>query len=149
MNLHAHLEAVRSKIVGGDDRGQVTSFVMGVMLALWLFAGIVIDGGLALAGKARALDVAQEAARTGAQQLDIGRLRSTDDVRLLRSKAARAATAYVSATGDTGRATVRGDEVTVHVTHHQPAQILQLVGVRTLTVTADATVRAERANANP
>jgi hypothetical protein len=55
----------------------------------------------------------------------------------------------VSATGDTGSATVRGDEVTVHVTHHQRAQILQLVGMRTLTVTAHATVRAERANANP
>ncbi|MER6146220.1 pilus assembly protein TadG-related protein [Streptomyces sparsogenes] len=149
MNLRTHLEAARSRIAGGEDRGQVTSFVVGVMVALWLFAGIVIDGGLALAGKARALDVAQEAARTGAQQLDIGRLRSTDDVRLLRGKAARAAVAYVSATGDTGSAKVRGDEVTVHVTHHQRAQILQLVGVRTLTVTAHATVRAKRANANP
>lgn len=149
MNLHAHLEVAGSKMAGGEDRGQVTSFVVGVVVALWLFAGIVIDGGLALAGKARALDVAQEAARTGAQQLDVARLRSTDDVRLLGRKATRAATAYVSATGDTGSATVRGDEVTVHVTHHQRAQILQLVGVRTLTVTAHATVRAERANTNP
>ncbi|MCQ6246176.1 hypothetical protein EC608_010695 [Streptomyces malaysiensis subsp. malaysiensis] len=117
-----------------------------MVAALWLFTGIVIDGGLALAGKAQALDVAQEAARTGAQQLDIGRLRSTQDVRLLTGKAARAAAAYVTATGDLGQAKVRGDEVTVKVTHRQPTQILQLVGVRTLTVTAHATVRAERAN---
>ncbi|MFI0818595.1 pilus assembly protein TadG-related protein [Streptomyces sp. NPDC021098] len=131
-----------------DDGGQATAFMVGVVAALWLFAGIVVDGGLALAGKARALDVAQEAARTGAQQLDIARLRAADnDIRLLRGKAAQAAASYVTATGDTGTATVHGDEVTVHVTHHQHAQILQLVGLRTLTVTAHATVRAERATA--
>ncbi|KPI17627.1 hypothetical protein OK074_1648 [Actinobacteria bacterium OK074] len=127
-----------------DDRGQVTAFVVGTVLALWLFAGIVVDGGLALAGKAGALDTAQEAARTGAQELDIGRLRGAADVRLTRASAAAAARGYVAATGDSGTATVRGDTVTVHVTHHQHAQILQLVGVRTLTVTATATAQAER-----
>ncbi|WP_432046017.1 pilus assembly protein TadG-related protein [Streptomyces asiaticus] len=137
----------RPTTVKNADGGQATAFMVGVAAALWLFAGIVVDGGLALAGKARALDVAQEAARTGAQQLDIARLRTADDVRLLRGKAAQAATSYITATGDTGRATVHGDEVTLYVTHHQRAQILQLVGVRTLTVTAHATVRAERATA--
>ncbi|MFM9446950.1 pilus assembly protein TadG-related protein [Streptomyces acidiscabies] len=128
----------------GDDRGQVTAFVVGTVLVLWLFAGIVVDGGLALAGKARALDTAQEAARTGAQQLDIGRLRTADDVRLTGTRATAAAQAYVTSTGDTGTASAHGDEVTVRVTHRQRAQILQLVGVRTLTVTATATARAER-----
>ena len=132
------------RVTGGDDRGQVTAFVVGTVLALWLFAGIVVDGGLALAGKARALDTAQEAARTGAQQVDIGRLRRTDDVRLMGEKAAAAARAYVASTGDTGTATAHGDKVTVRVTHHQRAQILQLIGLRTLTVTASATAQAER-----
>lgn len=140
------LSLVRTMAATNRDQGQVTPFVIGMVAALWLFAGIVVDGGLALAGKARALDVAQEAARTGAQQLDVGRLRRADDIRLSDGKAARAATSYVAAAGDTGRATVRGDEVTVQVTHHERAQILQLVGVRTLAVTAHATVRAERAN---
>ncbi|WNE95538.1 hypothetical protein PS467_09380 [Streptomyces luomodiensis] len=143
---HPHLTLLCAEATKKGDRGQVTAFVVGVAAALWLFTGIVVDGGLALAGKARALDVAQEAARAGAQQLDIGRLRSTQDVRLLTGKAARTATAYVTATGDVGQAKVRGDEVTVKVTHRQPAHILQLVGIRALTVTAHATVRAERAN---
>ncbi|MFT9479753.1 pilus assembly protein TadG-related protein [Streptomyces sp. Mo3] len=134
----------RPTAVKNADGGQATAFMVGVAAALWLFAGIVVDGGLALAGKARALDVAQEAARTGAQQLDIARLRTADDVRLLHGKAAQAAASYITATGDTGTAAVHGDEVTVYVTHHQRAQILQLVGVRTLTVTGHATVRAER-----
>ncbi|MER8160229.1 pilus assembly protein TadG-related protein [Streptomyces sp. NPDC094472] len=146
MKSPTHLQLLCAEAAEKGDRGQVTAFVVGVVAALWLFTGIVVDGGLALAGKARALDVAQEAARTGAQQLDIGRLRRTQDLRLLTGKATRAATAYVIATGDVGQAKVRGDEVTVKVIHCQPTQILQLVGVRAVTVTAHATVRAERAN---
>lgn len=144
MSPQTRLRRARARVAGGDDRGQITAFVVGTVLALWLFAGIVVDGGLALAGKARALDTAQEAARTGAQQLDIGHLRSTDDVRLIGERAATAARAYVASTGDSGTATVHGDKVTVRVTHHQRAQILQLIGVRTLTVTASATAQAER-----
>lgn len=127
-----------------DDRGQMTAFVVGTVLALWLFAGLVVDGGLALAGKARALDAAQEAARTGAQQLDVARLRSGGDVKLVTGKAAAAASAYVTSVGDSGTASVHGDTVTVRVTHRQRAQILQLIGVRTLTITATATAQAER-----
>jgi hypothetical protein len=129
----------------GNDQGRVTALVVGVVAALWLFAGIVVDGGLALAGKAKALDVAQEAARTGAQQLDVGQLRRGGDVRLVRERAVAAARSYVASTGNRGIATVRGDAVTVSVTHHQRAQILQLIGVRTLTVHATGTAHAERA----
>ncbi|MFE0276158.1 pilus assembly protein TadG-related protein [Streptomyces sp. NPDC058992] len=136
---------VRARLASGDDRGQVTAFVVGVFAALWLFAGIVVDGGLALAGKAQALDVAQEAARTGAQQLDVGQLRRGGDVRLVRDKAAAAARAYVASTGDSATALVRGDAVTVHVTHRQRTQILQLIGVSTLTMHATGTAHAERA----
>ncbi|QHA07832.1 hypothetical protein GQF42_35115 [Streptomyces broussonetiae] len=132
------------RLAAGDDRGQVTVFVVGVFAALWLFAGIVVDGGLALSGKAQALDTAQEAARTGAQQLDIGRLRHGEEVRLVRDKATAAACAYVASTGDAATASVKGEAVTVHVTHHQRTQILQLIGLRTLTVHATATAHAER-----
>ncbi|MBL1102900.1 pilus assembly protein TadG-related protein, partial [Streptomyces coffeae] len=76
MKRPALIQRLREQAATNQDRGQVTAFVVGIVAALWLFAGIVVDGGLALAGKARALDVAQEAARTGAQQLDVGRLRS-------------------------------------------------------------------------
>ncbi|MER6091294.1 pilus assembly protein TadG-related protein [Streptomyces bluensis] len=143
--VRACVTQVRVRLVAGDDRGQVTAFVVGVFAALWLLAGIVVDGGLALAGKARALDVAQEAARTGAQQLDVGRLRRGDEVRLVRDKAAAAARAYVASTRDSATASVKGEAVTVHVTHHQRTQILQLIGLRTLTVHATGTAHAERA----
>ncbi|MEV8015270.1 pilus assembly protein TadG-related protein [Streptomyces sp. NPDC086554] len=145
--VRAHLVQVRARLATGDERGQVTAFVVGIFAALWLFAGIVVDGGLALAAKAQALDVAQEAARTGAQQLDVGRLRRGDDVRLVRGQAAAAARTHVASTGDSGTASAKGDAVTVHVTHHQRTQILQLIGLGTLTVHASSTAHAERATA--
>ncbi|MFJ9174931.1 pilus assembly protein TadG-related protein [Streptomyces sp. NPDC102360] len=145
--LRARLRAAGGLIAAGDDRGQVTAFVVGILAALWLFAGIVVDGGLALAGKSQAMDVAQEAARTGAQQLDVGRLRRTHgaEVRLLHGEAAHAARSHVAATGDSGTAAVHQDAVTVQVTHRQPTQILSLIGIDTLTVHASATAHAERA----
>ncbi|MEU6145693.1 pilus assembly protein TadG-related protein [Streptomyces sp. NPDC047081] len=142
--MRGHLAQARARMTAGDERGQVTAFVVGVFAALWLFAGIVVDGGLALAGKAQALDAAQEAARTGAQQLDVGQLRRGGDVRLVRDKAAAAARAYIASTGDSGTASVKGDAVTVRVTHHQHTQILQLIGLRTLTVHATGSAHAER-----
>ncbi|WP_435602862.1 pilus assembly protein TadG-related protein [Streptomyces sp. bgisy130] len=143
--LRAHLARVRAGFAKGDDRGEVTAFVIGVVAALWLFAGIVVDGGLALAGKARALDVAQEAARSGAQQLDIGHLRHHEDVRLVRADATHAARAYVASSGDSGNASVKGNAVTVQVTHRYHTQIFQLIGLRTLTLHASGTAHAERA----
>ncbi|MGH4029347.1 pilus assembly protein TadG-related protein [Actinomycetota bacterium Odt1-20B] len=143
--VRSQLGAVHAQLGTGGDSGQVTAFVVGVFAALWLFAGIVVDGGLALAAKAQALDVAQEAARSGAQQLDVESLRRGGDVRLVRDKAAAAARAHIASTKDTtGNASVKKDVVTVHVTHHQRTQILQLVGLRTLTVHAGATAHAER-----
>lgn len=130
-----------------DDRGQVTAFVIGIFLGLWLFAGIVVDGGLALAAKARLLDNAQEAARAGAQSLDLAAFRDTGSIRLNREEAEAAARAYLAATGDQADVHVQDDRVTVHVTHQVRTQILQLAGLRHLTVSSTATARPERATA--
>ena len=58
-----------------DHRGQVTVFVAGASLGLILVAGLAIDGGRILAGRERAFDEAQEAARAGADALSPGALR--------------------------------------------------------------------------
>ncbi|MDG4858238.1 pilus assembly protein TadG-related protein [Streptomyces sp. T-3] len=144
MNLNSSI-ADRVRNAQGDDRGQATAFVVVILMGLWLFAGIVVDGGLALAAKVQALDTAQEAARTGAQHIDLEQLRSGNEVHLLAGPAETAARDYVAATGATGSVTVRGNEVAVRVMRHQRTQILQLIGVTTLDVAAQATVRAERA----
>src|SRR6266508_782836 len=88
-------------------RGQVTAFVVIIVLALWLFAGLVIDGGLTLAAKRRAINEAEAAARAGAQAIAIGTFRTSGQVMLDPVGARVAARAYLAATGHPG---------TVHVT---------------------------------
>jgi hypothetical protein len=54
-----------------DERGSITPFVVIVSLAILLLAALVIDGGRQLNGKGRAIAYAQEAARAGAQAIDV------------------------------------------------------------------------------
>ena len=125
-----------------DDRGQTSAFIIGVLMGLWLFTGIVVDGGLALAAKTRAMDTAQEAARTAAQHLDLAALREYGTTRLDPQQAEAAALDYVAATGDEARVTVEGDTVTVAVTSQLTTQVLQLAGLHHFTVSATATAHA-------
>ena len=91
------------------EQGQVTAFVVIMMAAFLAFAGLVYDGGNALAAKTTAIDEAQEAARAGAQQINLAAFRATGQVTLDPAAAAAAAQAYVAAAGG-------GDTATVTVT---------------------------------
>lgn len=135
----------RATATGGREDGTVSAFVVIIALALLVLGGLVLDGGLALAGKTRASDEAAEAARAGAQALNIGGFRAggTANLSLDPAKAVAAAQTYLSATGDTGTVSVTGATVTVTVTHVQPAQILSVVGVGSLTASATASATAE------
>lgn len=126
---------------GGED-GQATAFAVVMVGALLLFAGMVLDGGLALAAKVRAIAEAQEAARAGAQQIDLAVYRDTGTVVLVPDRAGAAARAYLAAASAEGTVTVSGDQVSVRVRRAQPAQLLSLVGVRGFDVEGAATARA-------
>ena len=126
------------------ERGQVTAFVVCFAVALLLLAGLTIDGGRAISARLRALDEAQQAARSGAEMLDVQALRSSVTTTLDPSAAQQAARSYLTATGDSGQVTVAGDTVDVTVTVSVPTQILGLVGVHDLTVTETVTATAER-----
>jgi Putative Flp pilus-assembly TadE/G-like len=121
----------------------VTAFVVVLFLALLLVAGLVIDGGLTLSARLRAMDEAQAAARAGAQTMSLTGYRQGAALSLDPIRASAAVRAYLASTGDDGAVTVAGDEVrvTVHVT--QPMQLLSLVGLRSLTVSGHGQARAE------
>lgn len=53
----------------GDDRGQVTAFVVVFAVALVFMVGLVVDGGRLLSAHREARDVADSAARAGAQAI--------------------------------------------------------------------------------
>ena len=121
----------------------VTAFVVIFTLALLLLAGLVIDGGLTLAARVKAIDEAQAAARAGAQAINLPLFRATGQVTLQPDQAVQAARSYLAATGNPGTVTVNGDQVTVSVTISQPMQILGLAGIGHLSVTGHGSAVAE------
>lgn len=131
------------------DSGQVTVVVVVSVAGLFLFAGLVIDGGLALAGKVRAADTAQEAARAACQEVDLDHLRAAHRLRLDAPTARTAAHARVAAVGDTARVRVHESQTQVTVTHTQPTQVLSLIGLGQLTTTASATAHIQRGATTP
>ena len=122
----------------------VTAFVVIFTLALLAMAGLVLDGGLTLAAKVRAIDDAQAAARAGAQAIDIPLYRATGQIALDPAQAVADAEHYLTASGQTGTVAVAGDQVTVTVRLTQPTQILSIVGVDTMGVSGTGTATAEQ-----
>jgi hypothetical protein len=133
----------------GGDSGQVTAFATIMTLALLLVAGLVLDAGLALSVKVRALDVAQSAARAGAQELNLAKYRASNVAELDPGRAAAAARAWLTTAGFTGQATATTQTVTVTVHGASRTQLLQLVGVRQLAVSASATATAVQGVTGP
>ena len=129
----------------GDDRGAMSAFVVVLVVALLLLAGLVVDGGRAVNARALALDDAEQAARAGANQVDLAHLRQTGQVRLDRGEAERAARAFLVARGyDGGSVQVApdGNSVTVEVSDHVRTVLLSLALVDDFTVEGTATARA-------
>ncbi len=124
------------------DAGTATAFTLILIVALFAFAGLVLDGGLAVAAKVRAVATAQAAARAGADQLDLARLRTTGQLRLDPSHARTAARSWLTRAGATGTVTVTADTVTVAVTDRSRTQLLGLIGVDAIPVAATATAEA-------
>ena len=129
----------------GSDRqaGSVTVFVAITMVGLLVLCGLVADGGVKLRATQRADAVAAEVARAGGQALDLPAAVDGAQVRVDRLAAVNAATAYLTATRESGSVTVGADGTTldVTVTTTSPTAFLALIGISTLTVTGHGRAR--------
>jgi hypothetical protein len=126
------------------ERGQTVAFVVGITLALLLLVGLSLDGGRILSARERALDEAQEAARSAAQQLDQAAVHAGQGAVLDPVAATNAGERYLRATGDSGSVVVRGADVEVTVRHNVSMQMLSLAGLGTVTVTESGIAHAAR-----
>jgi Flp pilus assembly protein TadG len=128
---------------GYSDSGSVSLYFAIVTIAALVMAGLVVDGGAALATRERAADLATQAARAGADALTPASLRG--QLTALQADAAaatRAADAILTDGGATGQVTVSG--ATVTVTAHMPRHtvILSAVGLDNISQTATASATA-------
>jgi hypothetical protein len=110
-----------------------------MVLVVALLSGAVLDGGNAMAARVQTLGVAQQAARAGANRLDLAALREDGLVRLNPGAAQAAAEQFLRQAGAAGTATATTTQVSVTVTRTQPTLLLQAVGVAAISMTATAT----------
>ena len=122
-----------------DERGAVSTFLAVIALALLMAAGLAIDGGRKVTTLREASHLADNAARAGAQAVDLDTLRTTGDLRLLPDQAATRVDEYLTPLGHSAVVTVDGDTVTVTVTLTVDPVLLP---IGTITVTATETAAA-------
>ena len=123
------------------ERGAVTVFVTILTVALLAVAGLVADGGRILAARREAGNVAESAARAGAQAIDLRVLRQQNQIALDPSEATIRARDYLTAAGYRGDVQADAQHVHIVVTISRPTLLLGAAGIHDFTVssTGDAT----------
>jgi hypothetical protein len=127
--------------VGDRERGSVGLFLAITMVGVLAMLGLVVDGGAALAARQRAYDLAEQAARAGADALAGVSLRigAPVDLGADPSRARAAAEAVLSAGGATGEVEIGTGEVRVTARVARRAAVLSAFGIGDLSQTATAT----------
>ena len=125
------------------EAGFVSLYVVVITVGLLAMAGLVIDGGNALAAREQATDVAQQAARAGADALSPDSLRGSPTGLTASPAAAQAAANKILDTAAvTGTVSVDGGNVTVTVIVHKDTTILSAFGVGPIEGKATSTATA-------
>jgi Flp pilus assembly protein TadG len=129
-----------------DDSGAISIILVLLAGALFGLAGLVWDGGRAITARQHAADLAEQAARAGANDLDLTAIRDQGSDSIDGRRAIADACHYVlvasPASGCTATAT--GESVTVTVTTHTPTALLGIIGLSSLTTHGHATASAVR-----
>ncbi len=128
------------------ERGAASIFVIGMSIVLLVCGGLVVDGGLAINARMKAADDAEQAARVGADSIDVDALRSTGVVTVNEGLARQRAAGYLEGRGYTpGRyqIAVVGNAVEVQVQTTSDTTLLQLVNIPPFQINAAATSEPE------
>lgn len=121
------------------ERGSVALLFAVIALGALMMAGLVVDGGAALAARERAADLATQAARAGADALYPGSLYGRPTGLVPDPQAAQtAADRVLSLGGATGTVQVAGDRVIVHATIRKNTVVLSAVGLNQVTGSSTA-----------
>lgn len=127
-----------------DERGSVLITGLFLTIALMMVIGTAVDLGHAFIVKRELASIADDAALTGSQALDQNALHQ-GAFQLDPSQARVAALdAITRLPGESTRASATTNTITVHVSRRFPTLLLRLVGLNTLTVSAQASAAPRR-----
>lgn len=135
--------------VAEPDRGTVAMFTTIFALFVIVLAGLLVDGGLAIHARQRAADIAEEAARAAADDVDLDVLRSTGRARITDGRGAclradRLVRAYPEVTGQPRCQIEGGRTVRVVVRIKVRLQLLSIVpGFSDFTLTSAASAHPQ------
>ncbi|MET1133898.1 MAG: Tad domain-containing protein [Aeromicrobium sp.] len=127
------------------ERGGATIFVLSMSLVLMLCAGLVIDGGMGINARMRVADDAEQAARAGANAVNVDQLRSGGALAVDPGLARMYAQDFLSARGYPAAQfsiTVNANTVAIEVRDTSDTTLLKLIGINEYPVTARATATA-------
>ncbi|WP_084963669.1 pilus assembly protein TadG-related protein [Thermoactinospora rubra] len=131
------------------DRGSTSVFVVVFSLAIFLLAGLLVDGGAAMNARLRAGDIAEQGARAAADTIDEDHLRETGTIRIRDegracARARRVVTAHAEAKATMKSCAVRnGNRVDVTVEIRWTAFFLSVIGIDQGTMAAEVTAGPE------
>jgi Flp pilus assembly protein TadG len=129
------------------DRGSVSLFLSIFAIAAFILLALLVDGGTALNAKMRAADIAEQAARAAANQVDVADLRSPNPTVVIGPGACAAAasivaqyqvTSHTSASVSNCDAIPGSTKATIEVSVRTSPVIPLLFGNFTMTASASA-----------
>ena len=121
------------------ERGAASVWMVFGTVIVLAVAGLVYDGGALIATKRQTLNIAEQAARAGAQAIDTDVVMATGQVQLDLAVAVARAEAFLAENGWSGSASATATSVTVTVTRVETLAFLHTFGVGDRTVTGSAT----------
>jgi len=128
----------------GSEHGAVLVAGLLLTVAMMLVIGFAVDLGRAFIARRDLADVADQAALTGSQAVDLPALHGGHlqlDPALARTDAMRV---IATERGVRGNASAGTQDVTVTVTRRVPTILLALAGVRSISVSAHATATPQQ-----
>jgi Flp pilus assembly protein TadG len=126
-----------------SERGAVSTFLAVLALALLAAAGLVVDGGRKVNTVREASNLADNAARAGAQAIDLDTLRTDGTVRLLPGAAEQEARDYLTELGHTATEIVVTDDTITVTVELTVDPVLLPTGQITVTATETAAAITE------
>lgn len=126
------------------ERGSVLVTGLLLSLALLMITGAAVDIGHAFIVRRELYSIADDAALTGSQALDLDSLHA-GKLRLDPARARAAALAAIARSpGEAAQASATGQDVSVSLKRRFPTILLRLVGLGSLTVSAHSTAAPRR-----
>ena len=109
-----------------NQRGSLSALTVCIVLSAMTLVGLVFDGGSSVSEYTRLSDIAENAARAGAQK--VTGLRA-GDLRIDSRDAIRTSQTYLQSHGVSGRVEISEDSVSVEVIGTRRFQILGIIGL--------------------